>query len=171
MPTREERVLSLSLSLSLSHARARAFSLSLSLSPSVSPSFRREMRERRDYVRACTLHTLHTLHTATLMNAHVTQGRAITLSRGLSRHRDVLFARSSGIAILQLAQSDVRPSAPHRGQTTGESRQNPRMTPFCASPDFLSSLSLSRPFLFLSSFALSDDRIVESTIAPAIAAG
>jgi len=73
------------------------FSLSLSLSPPP-PSFRRawemrERRERRDYVRACTLHTLHTLHTATLMNAHVTQGRAITLSRGLSRHSETFFLR------------------------------------------------------------------------------
>jgi hypothetical protein len=90
------------------------------------------------------------------------------VERPVETQRDVLFARSSGIAILQLAQSDVRPSAPHRGRTTGESRMAPfRLSPSSPLPSplpifslFSLSLSLSSPFPCFSCFSLieSSDR-------------
>lgn len=67
------------------------------------------VQERCTYTHTHTpLHAL--LHTpATLMDAHVTQGRAITLVRHCleTPGRSFFFARSSGIAILQLARCRV----------------------------------------------------------------
>jgi len=167
MPTREQRV----------------FSLSLSPPPSLFPASVRDARKaRKARLCACVHSTYPTYPTYCDTNERTRDTRPCNhlVERPVETQRDVLFAQSSGIAILQLAQSDVRPSAPHRGRTTGESRMAPfRLSPSSPLPSplpifslFSLSLSLSLslpPFLVFLVFPSSNRRIGDDTAA--IAAG